>query len=353
MMCLIMSKTKESAARNIFDLIERIFRIVPHPGDECDGCDACDGSMASEEGHTVYLGGLPFDSDEGAIKKVFEEFGEVLSAKVIYDRETGKARGFGFVTFASPKAAQDAIKAMDGEIVDGRPIKVSEGGAGGESLEALREAVERARREKQSVAAQMQQLEQALQRATATEVSLKERIKVLEAAKKQVAAGYEEKLALHSKALAAVARVQEAQETLAARQRELQLLLQPALITALNDKEGTVAAAAAGMGAAVTPSPGVAVGSGMSSLSQQPLSSPLPAMLLPSQLHALQQQHQGQQAGGQQQGQGQQPGQQGMYTASPAASQQQGLAQGVVLPERTPKLPILLPLQAQQQGQQV
>ncbi|CAI7902785.1 unnamed protein product, partial [Closterium sp. NIES-53] len=101
----------------------------PLSGDECDeydGCDAFDGSMASEEGHTVYLGGLPFDSDEGAIKKVFEEFGEVLSAKVIYDRETGKARGFGFVTFASPKAAQDAIKAMDGEIVDGRPIKVSE-----------------------------------------------------------------------------------------------------------------------------------------------------------------------------------------------------------------------------------
>ncbi|CAI5472248.1 unnamed protein product [Closterium sp. Yama58-4] len=267
----------------------RFFRS-PCPGesgdecDECDGCDACDGSMASEEGHTVYLGGLPFDSDEGAIKKVFEEFGEVLSAKVIYDRETGKARGFGFVTFASPKAAQDAIKAMDGEIVDGRPIKVSEvrrrGDGGffrqssferdrdrprgvarrpsmspprrsrsppsrvrwGESLEALRAAVERARREKQSVAAQMQQLEQALQRATATEVSLKERIKyiptasttpdtrtiistyvtpysptmpplvmletwsphcnheqVLEAAKKQVAAGYEEKLALHSK----------------------------------------------------------------------------------------------------------------------------------------------------------
>jgi RNA recognition motif-containing protein len=76
-------------------------------------------------------------TDEG-LRRAFEKFGEVLEAKVIKDRETDRSRGFGFVSFANPKDAMDAMQAMDGQELDGRTIKVNEaqerertGGGGG------------------------------------------------------------------------------------------------------------------------------------------------------------------------------------------------------------------------------
>lgn len=67
----------------------------------------------------------------------FEVFGEVTEAKVITDRETGRSRGFGFVTFTEGSMATEAIEKMDGSSLDGRAIKVNEaqdrrrGGGGG------------------------------------------------------------------------------------------------------------------------------------------------------------------------------------------------------------------------------
>ncbi len=74
----------------------------------------------------LFVGGLSWNTVDDSFRQVFERFGDVEEAKVIYDRETGRSRGFGFVTFSDDDAAQAAIAEMDGSELDGRTIKVNE-----------------------------------------------------------------------------------------------------------------------------------------------------------------------------------------------------------------------------------
>ncbi|XP_058787423.1 28 kDa ribonucleoprotein, chloroplastic-like [Vicia villosa] len=73
----------------------------------------------------VYVGNLSWEVDDSILEQVFSEHGKVVSARVVYDRETGRSRGFGFVTLSDEKEMSDAIAALDGQIVEGRAIKVS------------------------------------------------------------------------------------------------------------------------------------------------------------------------------------------------------------------------------------
>lgn len=86
----------------------------------------------------LYCGSLSWGTDDEGLRMAFEQFGEVEDARVITDRETGRSRGFGFVTFVNDDDAQKAIEEMDGKELDGRVIKVNEareraprGGGGG------------------------------------------------------------------------------------------------------------------------------------------------------------------------------------------------------------------------------
>jgi heterogeneous nuclear ribonucleoprotein A1/A3 len=72
----------------------------------------------------LYVGGLAWATDNAGLEKVFSAFGEVEEAKVIMDRETGRSRGFGFVTFVEAGDAEKALS-LDGTQLDGRSIKVS------------------------------------------------------------------------------------------------------------------------------------------------------------------------------------------------------------------------------------
>ena len=74
----------------------------------------------------LYVGGLSWDTNEQGLREAFTQFGEVEEAAVITDRDTGRSRGFGFVTFSDDDAAGDAIRDMDGKMLDGRNIKVNE-----------------------------------------------------------------------------------------------------------------------------------------------------------------------------------------------------------------------------------
>jgi RNA recognition motif-containing protein len=85
----------------------------------------------------IYVGNMPFSMDEGSLRTLFEEFGEVDSVNVITDRETGRPRGFGFVEMPDD-AAQKAISELHEREVDGRKLNVNEarprqnrGGGGG------------------------------------------------------------------------------------------------------------------------------------------------------------------------------------------------------------------------------
>ncbi len=77
-------------------------------------------------GNKLFVGGLSFNTTDDGLREGFARFGEITDAKVITDRDTGRSRGFGFVTFADAQAAQSAISEMDGRDFDGRTIKVNE-----------------------------------------------------------------------------------------------------------------------------------------------------------------------------------------------------------------------------------
>ena len=74
----------------------------------------------------LFVGGLSWGTNDEQLKTAFSTFGTVTDAKVILDRDSGRSRGFGFVSFDDPAAAQQAIQEMDGQELDGRVIRVNE-----------------------------------------------------------------------------------------------------------------------------------------------------------------------------------------------------------------------------------
>ncbi len=74
----------------------------------------------------LYVGNLNYSTTEDELREVFGAYGEVVSVTLIRDRETGRAKGFGFVEFSSDDAGRQAIEALDGKQVGGRAIKVNE-----------------------------------------------------------------------------------------------------------------------------------------------------------------------------------------------------------------------------------
>jgi len=74
----------------------------------------------------LFVGGLSWSTTDDGLRAAFERFGDIVEAKVITDRESGRSRGFGFVTFARDESAADAISQMNGVQLDGRTIKVNE-----------------------------------------------------------------------------------------------------------------------------------------------------------------------------------------------------------------------------------
>ena len=89
-------------------------------------------------GNRLFVGNLSFNTTEEALMAAFQEFGEVVEARLMTERETGRSRGFAFVEMATQEAATKAIEEMNGAVLDGRPLRVNEaeqrperGGGGG------------------------------------------------------------------------------------------------------------------------------------------------------------------------------------------------------------------------------
>lgn len=74
----------------------------------------------------LFVGNLPYSVDEAALREMFAELGEITSASIVTDRDTGRSRGFGFVEMANDSDADAAIEAMNGQTVDGRRLTVNE-----------------------------------------------------------------------------------------------------------------------------------------------------------------------------------------------------------------------------------
>jgi cold-inducible RNA-binding protein len=74
----------------------------------------------------LFVGNLAFQTTEEDLRSAFEAHGQVVDAKIITDRETGRSRGFGFLTMANEQEAAAAIAAMNGATIDGRALRVNE-----------------------------------------------------------------------------------------------------------------------------------------------------------------------------------------------------------------------------------
>ena len=86
----------------------------------------------------LYVGNLSFNTTADGVRTAFEQFGTVSDVHLVTDRETGRPRGFAFVTMGTTDEAAKAMQAMDGQTLDGRPLRVNEaeqrqqrGGGGG------------------------------------------------------------------------------------------------------------------------------------------------------------------------------------------------------------------------------
>ena len=73
----------------------------------------------------LFIGGLAFSTSNERLREVFAQAGAVESAAVVMDRDTGRSRGFGFVTFENARDAEEAIKVMSGAQLDNRTLKVN------------------------------------------------------------------------------------------------------------------------------------------------------------------------------------------------------------------------------------
>jgi len=74
----------------------------------------------------LYVGNLSYETTEEQLNTLFSEAGEVTSAKIITDRQTGQPRGFGFVEMETKMDGQKAISMLNGRNIDGRPLAVNE-----------------------------------------------------------------------------------------------------------------------------------------------------------------------------------------------------------------------------------
>jgi RNA recognition motif-containing protein len=77
-------------------------------------------------GKKIYVGNLPWSTTSAELEQMFSEHGAVRSAEVISDRETGRSRGFGFVEMETEEGMNQAVQALNGRDMGGRPLTVNE-----------------------------------------------------------------------------------------------------------------------------------------------------------------------------------------------------------------------------------
>ncbi|KAK9153957.1 hypothetical protein Sjap_001437 [Stephania japonica] len=121
----------EAAAQQLngYEIQGRPLRVnygPPPPKEESSFRGSRGGGGASfDSGNRVYVGNLAWGVDDLALETLFSEQGKVMEAKVVYDRESGRSRGFGFVTYSSAAEVDSAISSLNGTDLNGRPIRVT------------------------------------------------------------------------------------------------------------------------------------------------------------------------------------------------------------------------------------
>ncbi|XP_050379901.1 glycine-rich RNA-binding protein 4, mitochondrial-like [Argentina anserina] len=80
---------------------------------------------SSSPNNKLFVGGLSWSLDEKSLKDAFSSYGDVTEVTIVYDKDSGRPRGFGFVNFSNEDDAKSAKDAMDGKALMGRPLRIS------------------------------------------------------------------------------------------------------------------------------------------------------------------------------------------------------------------------------------
>ena len=105
-------------------------------------CSAAKRDVTRNMSNRLYVGNLAFDTTESGLSDAFAQCGTIQELRVVTDRDTGRSRGFAFVTMSTADEAKSAITQLDGQMLDGRALRVNEaeerqprggGGGGGRS----------------------------------------------------------------------------------------------------------------------------------------------------------------------------------------------------------------------------
>lgn len=83
-------------------------------------------SLVSKDSMDIYVGNLAYEVQDDELREAFAQYGEVESARVLLDRDTGRSRGFGFVKMPNREEAESAIEALNESDFQGRPLRVRE-----------------------------------------------------------------------------------------------------------------------------------------------------------------------------------------------------------------------------------
>eukprot|EP01018_Ginkgo_biloba_P009650 Gb_29798 [translate_table: standard] len=116
---------------NGYELNGRALRVNSGPPPPRDNFAARGGFRSERSGgdfdsaNRLFVGNLPWGADDLSLEQLFSDHGKVVEARVVYDRETGRSRGFGFVTLSSSQEVNEAVSTLDGSDMDGRPLRVS------------------------------------------------------------------------------------------------------------------------------------------------------------------------------------------------------------------------------------
>ena len=88
--------------------------------------DQCGERSGMEKQTKLYAGNLPYSTTEAELEELFSQVGQVVEVTVIFDRDTGRSKGFGFVQMADEAAARAAVEKLNGTDLGGRTIRVAE-----------------------------------------------------------------------------------------------------------------------------------------------------------------------------------------------------------------------------------
>ncbi|XP_052178615.1 glycine-rich RNA-binding protein 4, mitochondrial [Diospyros lotus] len=107
--------------QNLASIARRVINLRKNPSS--DWRFYC--SPSSGNNNRLFVGGLSWSVDEKTLNDAFSSYGDVTQVRIMYDKDTGRSRGFGFVYFSKDEEAKSAKEAMDGKAFLGRPLRIS------------------------------------------------------------------------------------------------------------------------------------------------------------------------------------------------------------------------------------